>query len=109
MIDFVQLLAKCKVFTAVSNTVMDDFLLNFTARREGLDKEMDQCLTRFRKVTKEIPQNWINLIRAQYVCHRIFKENGLIKNTLLMRSKCFASRTTVFSVKAACRSLEILL
>lgn len=82
MADFVRLLEKCKATTVLSNSVVDDFLIYYTGSREKLEKEMDQRLARFRKITKDFPQNWINLIKAQYICHRIFKENGLIHKYL---------------------------
>ena len=82
MADFVRLLEKCKATTVLSNSVVDDFLLYYAGSREKLEKEMDQRLARFRKITKDFPQNWINLIKAQYICHRIFKENGLIHKYL---------------------------
>ena len=82
MTDFVRLLAKCKATTILTNSVVDDFLMYYSARQEKLNKEMDQRVARFRKITRDFPQNWINLIKAQYICHRIFKENGLIKKYL---------------------------
>ncbi len=82
MTDFVRLLAKCKEVSTVSAKVVDEFLIYYAASREGLEKEMDQRLARFRMVTTGFQKSWINLIKAQYICHRIFKENGLIKKYL---------------------------
>jgi hypothetical protein len=82
MTDFVQLLEKCKATTILTNSAVDDFLMYYVAGREKLDKEMDQRLAPYRKITRDFPQNWSNLVKAQYLCHRIFKENGLIKKYL---------------------------
>ena len=82
MTDFVMLLKKCKEVNELTSTVVDEFLMYYVAGQERLDKQMDQLLGRFRKVTKKFQQSWINLIKAQYVCHRFFKEGGLIKKYL---------------------------
>jgi len=82
MTNFTRLLAVCKEVNILSAVVVDDFLMYYVARQEGLEREMDQLLMRFRQVTKGFQQSWINLIKAQYVCHRIFKKGGLIKKYL---------------------------
>ncbi len=79
MPNFTQLRVVCKESTSLSTIVVDDFLMYYVAQREGLEREMDQRLARFRKVIKGFQQSWINLIKAQYVCHRIFKKDGFIK------------------------------
>jgi hypothetical protein len=82
MQDFTQLRSVCKESTSLSTIVVDDFLMHYVAQREGLEREMDQRLSGFRKVTKELQQSWINLLKAQYIGHRIFKKEGLIKKYL---------------------------
>ena len=42
---------------------------------------MGRRLARFQRVKKFQPK-WINMIKAQYIVHRIFKDNGLIKKYL---------------------------
>ncbi len=82
MENFNELRKVCKETSAISGKVIDEFLLYYSAQREGLDKEMDQRLLRFRHVTKEFEKSWINLIKAQYIGHRIFRKNGFIKKYL---------------------------
>jgi hypothetical protein len=79
------LLAVCKEVNTLSAVVVDDFLMYYVAQREGLEREMDQRHLRFRHVTKGFQQSWINLIMAQYVCHRIFKKMASLKNILTIR------------------------
>ncbi|MEO8764781.1 MAG: hypothetical protein ABI416_10860 [Ginsengibacter sp.] len=82
MENFNELRRLCKESSALSGKVVDRFLLYYSAQREGLNKEMDQRLLRFRLVTKEFEKSWINIFKAQYIGHRIFKENGFIKRYL---------------------------
>lgn len=79
---FSKLLEICNQISAVSDKVLDEFLLYYSAEREGLDNEMDQRLRRFKHVIKEFDKSWINMIKAQYIGHRIFKKNGFIKKYL---------------------------
>jgi hypothetical protein len=76
------LIAVCKEVNRISALVVDEFLMYYAADREGMDQEMNQRLNPFRQVVKELPQSWINLIKAQYISHRIFKKGGLIKKYL---------------------------
>jgi hypothetical protein len=79
MPNFDQLRAICNSSTAFSKIVIDDFLMPYAAQREGLVQEMDQRLARFTKITRGFQQSWINMLKAQYIAHRIFKKEGLIK------------------------------
>ncbi len=82
MEDFKELLKICKDSSAILGKVVDEFLLYYSAHREGLDKEMDHRIAPFRQVTKSFEKSWLNMIKAQYISHRIFKKNGFIKKYL---------------------------
>jgi hypothetical protein len=61
MTNVTRLLKTCKAFNTLSALVVDDWLMYFVAMKEGLDRDMDQRLARFRPVTKEFEKSWINL------------------------------------------------
>lgn len=82
MTNFDELRTLCKETSDITGKVVDEFLLFYSARREDLDKEMDQRLRRFRHVTKQFKKSWINLMKAQYIAHRIFRKNGFITKYL---------------------------
>jgi hypothetical protein len=82
MTDFSHLLAVCKKNSSLSAIVVDKFLMYYAARQEGLEREMDERLARFREVTKGFQASWVNLLKAQYIGHRIFKKDGLIHKYL---------------------------
>ena len=79
MTSFTSILKTCKSFNALSVATVDNYLMYFVAMKEGLDFEVDERLKRFRTVTKKFEKSWINLVKAQVICHRIFKKNGLLK------------------------------
>lgn len=82
MPDYSRILSVCKEVNAISAEVVDKFLMYYAAAQERLDREMDKRLARFRQVTNKLPQSSVNLIQAQYICHRVFKKDGLIKKYL---------------------------
>jgi hypothetical protein len=82
MADYSGILEVCKEVNTVSAEVVDKFLMYYAAAQERLDKKMDILLARFRPVTGNLPQSWVNLIKAQYICHLVFKKDGLIKKYL---------------------------
>ncbi|MDP4129697.1 MAG: hypothetical protein Q8939_06010 [Bacteroidota bacterium] len=82
MPDFSRLLAVCNKVSSVSAVVLDKFLMYYAAAQEGLEREMDGRLARFREVTKGFKPAWVNLLKAQYIGHRIFKKDGLIHKYL---------------------------
>jgi hypothetical protein len=72
----------CNQSSAFSRSVIDEFLMHYAVRQEGLEKEMDRLLAPFRQVTKTFQPGWIGMIKAQYIAHRIFRKDGLIKKYL---------------------------
>ena len=74
--------AICKQYSAFSRPVIDEFLMHYAATQEGLEKEMDRLFAPFRQVTKTFQPGWIGMIKAQYIAHRIFRKDGLIKKYL---------------------------
>jgi hypothetical protein len=82
MPDFANLRSVCNKSTAFSKSVIDEFLIPYAAQREQLGREMDDRFGRFRKVAQALQPGWVNLFKAQYIGHRIFKKDGLVKKYL---------------------------
>lgn len=82
MTDFKHLENICQKNSEISRSLVDEFLIYYAAQRDRLDKEMDQRLARYRHITQKFQQSWVNMLKAQYITHRIFKAEGLIKKYL---------------------------
>ena len=82
MHNYDSLRAVCNESNALSRTVIDEFLMYYVAQRESLPKELDRQFAPFRLVTKTFQPGWVEMIKAQYIAHRIFKKDGLIKRYL---------------------------
>jgi hypothetical protein len=82
MKDFKYIRNHCEKGNKVSAIVIDEFLLYYAADRDKLAAEFEQKVSRFKPIYKKMPQSWYGLVKAQYICHRIFKQNGLIHQYL---------------------------
>ncbi len=82
MPDYNQLRDLCQQDSDISRTLIDEFLLHYAARQDKAHREFETRISRFKETLKEMPANWKDLIKAQYIGHRIFKQGGLIKKYL---------------------------
>ncbi len=82
MPDYSQLREQCNKVSRISTAVIDDFIVYYAAKRDKLDQEFESRISRFRHAGKGMPSNWSGLIEAQYIGHRIFKQQGLIPKYL---------------------------
>lgn len=80
--DFNSTRILCESNSDLSRTVIDDFLMYYAARQENLEREMEKRLAPYRHITQNIQQSWVNMVKAQYIAHRLFKVGGLIKKYL---------------------------
>ena len=82
MKDFNHILSVCKETSRITSAVVDEFLLYYAADRYNLVPEMDKKFAAYRHIIKEFPEEWENRIKAQYIGHRIFRNDGLINKLL---------------------------
>ncbi len=82
MKDFNQLKTLCQQQSSISIPVIDEFLIYYAAQRDKVDREFDNRIQRYKAVQKEMPASWARMIKSQYIAHRIFKKDGLIKKYL---------------------------
>ena len=72
----------CEKNSSISKTVIDEFLLYYAAAAYKLDRTMTQSFSAYRHVTNEFEKEWINRQKAQYLAHKIFKSDGLIRKII---------------------------
>jgi len=80
--DFEKIRKVCEAQSAVSQSVIDEYLLYFAAARYGLYRTMTEAFSAYRHITKEFEQEWVNRLKAQYIAHQIFKAGGVIRKLL---------------------------
>ena len=82
MTDYIKLKNICRQNSRLSEEIIDDRLIYYAAQRDRLEREMDQRLYRYKHITGKFRKSWVNMLKSQYLAHRIFKENGLIRKYL---------------------------
>lgn len=82
MKDFEQIKLICEENSKMSTKVIDEFLLYYAAERNDLEHEMDLRFASFKHIAHKLKKEWINRLKAQYIAHKVFKEDGLIKSYL---------------------------
>jgi len=82
MIDYKTLQTICNKNNTISHKVIDEFLLYYSAQNDKTDREADKRLAPYRHITSQFQKSWVNMIKAQYIAHKIFKKDGLINKYL---------------------------
>ncbi|MCK4990945.1 MAG: hypothetical protein KAS29_10685, partial [Bacteroidales bacterium] len=68
----------CERTSLITERVVDDFLISYAAGHRGLEKKMEQQFERFRHVGKQLGKQVVNMLKSQYLAHKIFQQEGLI-------------------------------
>ncbi|NSW94608.1 MAG: hypothetical protein HPY62_07880 [Bacteroidales bacterium] len=82
MKDYEQIISICDRSSEISSSVIDEFLINYAARRNKLELEMNVKFAAYKHITRQFPKEWENRLKAQYIAHNIFKYDGSIKKFL---------------------------
>jgi hypothetical protein len=77
MIDYQKIKVVCDKNTAISKVFVDEFLIYFVAKNEGLEEKTYRQFGNFRNVITKMPESWIRMLVSQLIAHRIFKKDGL--------------------------------
>ncbi len=73
---------RCETNSQISNRVIDNFLIYYAANSVGIDKEFDRRVRPYKHIIKEFDPEWTDMLKMQYIGHRIFKESGYIHRLL---------------------------
>lgn len=82
MKDFELIKLICEENSEISLKVVDEFLIYYAAERNNLEYEMSQKFAAYKHITQKFPKECVNRLKSQYIAHRIFKKEGLIKTYL---------------------------
>lgn len=82
MKNFEKIKFKCEENSKISDKVIDEFLLYYAAERNNLEHEMDQRFAGYKHIASKLQIEWTTMLKSQYIVHKIFKKDGLIKSFL---------------------------
>lgn len=77
MPDFNRIRYNCEKFSAISDNLVDEFLLYLCAAEEGLDKKFDMVLADYFHIIQIMPENWSLWVKSQYIIFHLFRQDGL--------------------------------
>lgn len=66
----------------MSATVIDEFLLYYAATQDNLAREFDQRIANYKHITREVDPSWVRQLKSQYIIHKVFKTDGLLRKYL---------------------------
>ncbi len=80
--DYKQVRQVCQENSNFTARVLDEFLLYYAADRGKLNKEADRRMASFKHILGLLDQSWHNMLKSQYIMHRVMKKGGLIQKFL---------------------------
>lgn len=66
----------------ISREVIDEFLIYYAASRDNLERKMQKKFASYKHVTSKFKNEHVNMFKAQYLAHSIFKKNGSLKRLM---------------------------
>jgi hypothetical protein len=82
MKDFEKIRKICEENSKMSEKLIDGFLLYYAAGRNNLEHEMNQKFALYKHLNRVLKAEWINRLKSQYIIHKVFRSEGLIKHFL---------------------------
>lgn len=72
----------CEIHSLLSKDVIDNFLMHYAAQKEKLEPVMDAALKKYRHVANEFEPSHVNMMKAEFIVHHVFKKGGAIRKIL---------------------------
>jgi len=82
MIPFGEIQKHCERNRSLSRTVIDEFIIHYTADKANLVPEMEGAIRKYKNAAKELKVEYLNFLKSEYIAHRVFKADGLIHKFL---------------------------
>jgi hypothetical protein len=71
MKDFSEIKNHCEQVSRMTAVLIDDFLLHYAAGKDNLSREFDVRIAAYKHIMHG-ETTWVNMIKSQYIIHRIF-------------------------------------
>lgn len=81
MNEFDKIKAHCEHVSQITSVLIDEFLLHYAAAKDNLSREFDVRIASYKHLIQG-ETRWVNMIKSQYIIHRVFKEGGLLRKYL---------------------------
>lgn len=82
MQDYQEILTSCQNNHEISRELIDEFLLSYADSKDHIAQQFNRQIKKYQHVVRKFEKNWINMLRAQFIAHRIFRKGGLVNKYL---------------------------
>lgn len=72
----------CDENSRLTAKLVDKFLIYHAAAHDNLERVMQRDFARYSRAAAMLPADWDSRAKAQYLAHRVFREDGLIRKFL---------------------------
>lgn len=78
MNNYRELKKTCELNSSLMERVVNEFLVGYAAGHRNTEKELKRQFDRYRHVTRLFDPGNLEMMKVQYLMHRVFREDGLI-------------------------------
>ena len=82
MTDYNAIKKFCDDSSIISRTVIDEFLVYYAGEKDKLAREFDIKISSYSHITSRFDASWVRMMKSQYIAHKIFKADGLLRKYL---------------------------
>jgi hypothetical protein len=72
----------CEANSEISKVVIDNFLISYAASNNNLEEKMNVDFGKYRHITSILGKESTNMLKSQYLAHKIFNYDGSISRYL---------------------------
>lgn len=76
--DFEKLAEHCQRHQRISKKVLDNFLMNYIGRKEGMDHKMNLYLQKYRHIIRKMPESFFPSAMGEYIMGKTMAPDGFI-------------------------------
>ncbi|MEI6885947.1 MAG: hypothetical protein WCO02_15750 [Bacteroidota bacterium] len=80
--DFEKMADHCLRHKKISDKVLDQFLMPFIARREGMDRKMNAYTQKYLHIIRKMPKEFFPMAMGEYIMGKTLAPDGLIHKYL---------------------------
>jgi hypothetical protein len=66
----------------MTERIIDNFLIGFAAAHHDLNRNMNQGFARYRHIHSKFGRSVLEMLKSQYIAHKVFMEGGLLEKLL---------------------------
>lgn len=75
---FEAIVKHCQANSQFTKPLIDDFLIYYAAQTDRLERKIAQKLKPYKHIALQLPTEYVNMLKSEYIASQIFRKNGLL-------------------------------